>query len=67
MATTKRKFICVQPISSIAKLRFITEMDNLHSCYVDEEKDGILFLSSVNGKYKFTLNKKEDNNWILLK
>ena len=65
--TTKRKFICVEPVSSMAKLRFDTEMDNLHSCYVDGEKDGIMFLTSVNGKYKFTMNKKQDSNWQIVK
>lgn len=65
--TTKRKFVCVEPVSSIAKLRFDTEMDNLHSCYVDDEKNGVLFLSSVNGKYKFTVNKKQDSNWQIVK
>lgn len=68
MATMiKRKFVCVEPVSSMAKLRFDTEMDSLHSCYVDDEKDGILFLSSVNGKYKFTLSKKQDSNWQIVK
>ncbi len=68
MATMiKRKFICVEPVSSMAKLRFDTEMDSLHSCYLDDEQNGILFLSSVNGKYKFTVNKKEDSNWQIVK
>jgi hypothetical protein len=42
-------------------------MDNLHSCYVDDEKDGTMFLTSVNGKYKFTLNKAQDFNWQIVK
>lgn len=68
MATAiKRKFVCVEPISSMAKLRFDTEMDHLHSCYIDDEKDGTLFLTSVNGKYKFSMKKKEDKNWIVVK
>jgi hypothetical protein len=66
-ATIKRKFICVQPVSNMAKLRFNTEMDGLHSCYVDDEKDGTIFLTSVNGKYKFSMNKKEDSNWVVVK
>jgi hypothetical protein len=64
---SKRKFICVEPVSSLAKLRFDTEMSNLHSCYLDNEKDDTLFLSSVNGKYKFTVNKKQDLNWKIVK
>lgn len=63
----KRKFVCVEPISNIAKLRFNMEMDSIHSCYVDDEKDGILYLSAVNGKYKFTVNKKQDSNWQIVK
>ena len=64
---TKRKFVCVEPVSNLAKVRFDVEMDNLHSCYVDDEKDGIMFLTSVNGKYKFTLNKTQDFNWQIVK
>jgi hypothetical protein len=63
----KRKFICIEPVSNIAKLRFATEMDGLHSCYLDDEKNGTMFLTSVNGKYKFTVNKKEDSNWQIVK
>lgn len=65
--TTKRKFVCVEPVSSLAKFRFDTEMDHLHSCYVDEEKDDQMFLTSVNGKYKFTMMKKKDSNWQIVK
>lgn len=64
---SKRKFICVNPVSNLAKLRFDTEMDHLHSCYVDDEKDETMFLTSVNGKYKFTLNKTQDSNWQIVK
>jgi hypothetical protein len=66
-ATIKRKFVCVQPVSSMAKLRFNTEMDHLHSCYVDEENDGVMFLTSVNQRYKFTMSKKNDENWTIIK
>jgi hypothetical protein len=65
--TVKRKFICVEPVSSISKIRFDTEMDNLHSCFVDDEKEGIMFLTSVTGKYKVTVNKKKDSNWQIVK
>jgi hypothetical protein len=64
---TKRKFVCVEPVSDIAKIRFETEMDNLHSCYVDSEKNETMFLTSVNGKYKFTMDVKEDSNWQIIK
>ena len=63
----KRKFICVEPVSNIAKMRFNMEMDSIHSCYVDDEQNGTMFLTSVNGKYKFTVNKKQDSNWQIVK
>ena len=66
-ATIKRKFVCVQPISGPATFRFNTEMDKLHSCYVDDEVNDTMFLTSVNGRYKFTVQKKEDSNWKIVK
>ena len=63
----KRKFVCVEPVSDRAKMRFHNEMDSLHSCYVDNEKDGMMFLASVNGKYKFAMNKSKDSNWKIVK
>jgi len=67
MSKVKRKMVCVVPQSSAAKLRFYTDMSNLHSCYVDNEVDDILYLSSITGKYRFTMNKKEDSHWVLSK
>ena len=63
----KRKLICVQPISSIANIRFDLDMDKLHSCYVDKESEGILSLTSINKKYKFKMNAKNDDNWEIVK
>lgn len=68
MATKiKRKILNVDPISETAKLRFNTEMDQLHSCYVDEEKSDVVYLTSINNKYKFIMNKKTDSNWRIVK
>lgn len=67
MTAIKRKFVCVEPVSSIARIRFDVDMDGLHSCYIDEEKDNTLFLTSINQKYKFSMNKKEDSNWVIVK
>jgi len=64
----KRKIVAVDPISEIAQERFEFYMDSLHSCYVDKEDDGgNLYLTSVNKKYKFVINKKDDQNWKLIK
>tara|TARA_R100000030_G_scaffold12316_2_gene8230 strand:+ start:3416 stop:3616 length:201 start_codon:yes stop_codon:yes gene_type:complete len=65
--TTKRKMVCVDPRSNAARLRFVTEMSKLHSCYIDNELNGILYLTSINGKYRFSMNKKEDKNWAVVK
>ena len=64
---TKRKMICVQPKTSIANIRFELDMDKLHSCYVDDESEGILSLTSINKKYKFKMSKNNDNNWNIVK
>lgn len=69
MTTTKvkRKIITVEPISNVSKNRFNSLMSNLHSCYVDDEKDDTMYLTSVNGKYKFTMSTKDDFNWRIIK
>ena len=67
MSKVKRKMVCVVPQSSAAKLRFYTDMSNLHSCYVDNEVDGVLYLTSITGKYRFKMNKKKDTHWVLSK
>lgn len=59
--------VCVQPKTSIANIRFELDMDKLHSCYVDEEYNGIFSLTSINKKYKFRMNMKNDDNWELVK
>lgn len=63
----KRKIITVNPISKLAKIRFEEMMDSLHSCYVEGEDDAMMFLCSVNKKYQFIVNKKNDTNWKLIK
>lgn len=63
----KRKIVTIDPLTKIAQERFEDYMDGLHSCYVDDEVNGILYLTSVNKKYKFTMNKKNDTNWKLVK
>jgi hypothetical protein len=65
--TAKRKMVCVDPCSNTAQLRFVTEMSKLHSCYVDNEINDILYLTSINGKYRFSMHKKEDRNWAVVK
>ena len=63
----KTKFVTVQPKSSKAKNRFSNMMDGLHSCKVQQEDDGRMFLESITGRYFFWISKFNDPNWTLIK
>ena len=65
--TPKTEFICVKPKSSKAKNRFANQMDKLHSCRVEQRKDGKVFLASISGKYFFSMNESADDDWIVIK
>ena len=67
MVKTKRKIVSVEPITDIAKNRFDLYMNGLHSCYVDDENDYSMYLTSINKKYKFNMNKIGDLNWRVVK
>ena len=54
---TKRKFINVIPLSSKAKNRFNNIMENFHAMIVEQENDTQYFVTSLNKKYCFWLNK----------
>jgi hypothetical protein len=63
----KTEFICVQPKSKKAKNRFANMMDKLHSCRIEQRKDGKLFLASISGKYFFWMNESSDDHWEIIK
>jgi len=63
----KTEFICVKPKSNKAKNRFANEMDKLHSCRVEDRKDGRVFLASISGKYFFWMNEFSDDHWEVIK
>ncbi len=67
MTTMKTEFLCVQPKTSKAKNRFANEMYNLHSCRVEKREDGKIFLASINGRYFFWINEREDDHWSIIK
>lgn len=67
MIETKRKIVCVEPMTDIAKDRFNLYMNGLHSCYVDDENDNSMYLTSINKKYKFNMSKTGDLNWKVVK
>lgn len=61
----KKKFVNVTPLSSKAKNRFINIMDSFHACEVENEKDGKLFLVSLNRQYCFWIEKSGNEHWRL--
>ena len=63
----KKEFICVKPKSKVAKDRFLSDMRELHSCVVNNRKDGLTFVESISGKYSFCLNEYSDDHWEVIK
>ena len=63
----KKEMICVNPKSSQAKERFSKEMDLLHSCRVEKRQQGKLYLSSISGRYKFSMHESCDDHWEVVK
>ena len=63
----KPEFLYVRPRSSEANQRFVNRMDRLHSCKVDKREDGRVFLSSISGRYLFSLMESDDNDWEIIK
>ena len=64
--TMKTEFICVKPKSRKALNRFANQMRGLHSCRVEQRKDGKVFLASVSGNYFFWLSEDGDDHWEVL-
>tara|TARA_R100001510_G_C7627960_1_gene187449 strand:- start:1051 stop:1248 length:198 start_codon:yes stop_codon:yes gene_type:complete len=63
----KTEFLCVKPKTSKAKNRFANMMDNLHSCRIEDRKDGQIFLASISGRYFFWINENnEDTHWEII-
>ena len=63
----KTEFIWVKPRTSEAQDRFINNMHNLHSCRVDKREYGKVYLSSISGKYLFSIHEGGDDNWEIIK
>mgnify|MGYP004014563119 FL=1 len=63
----KTEFLCVKPKTSKAKNRFANMMDSLHSCRIENRKDGQIFLASISGRYFFWINENnEDTHWEII-
>jgi len=67
MMKVKKKFVNVEPISSAAKDRFVNIMNSFHACEVEQEKDEMYFLASLNKKYYMWLPKKGNEHWKVVK
>jgi hypothetical protein len=67
MTKIKKKFVNVTPLSSKAKNRFVNIMESFHSCEVEQEKDNLLFLVSLNKKYCFWVQREGNEHWRIEK
>ena len=63
----KPEFLYVKPSSSEASNRFVNKMDRLHSCRVDNRVNGRVFLSSISGRYLFSMMESDDKDWEIIK
>ena len=63
----KSEFLYVRPRSSEASNRFVNKMDRLHSCRVDNRVNGRVFLSSISGRYLFSMMESDDKDWEIIK
>ena len=63
----KPEFLYVRPRSSEASNRFVNKMDRLHSCRVDNRVNGRVFLSSISGRYLFSMMESDDKDWEIIK
>jgi len=63
----KPEFLYVRPRSSEANQRFVNKMDRLHSCRVDNRVNGRVFLSSISGRYLFSMMESDDKDWEIIK
>ena len=62
----KTEFICVKPRSTEASDRFENKMDRLHSCKVEKREYGRVYLSSISGRYMFTMFEGGDDHWEII-
>ena len=57
--------IKVKPISSKAKNRFANLMSNNEICIIEQQRDGMMFLTSANRKNHFWVSIDNDPHWML--
>jgi hypothetical protein len=58
--------ITVIPQSDVAKFRFETEMNRLHTCRVIHRTDSELYVESANRNYHFIIQKDNDSHWKIV-
>jgi hypothetical protein len=64
---TKRKFVNIIPKSSKAKNRFVNIMQSFHAMEVEQEKDNMLFLVSLNRQYCTWIPREGNEHWSVVK
>jgi len=64
---TKKKFINVKPKSFKAKNRFVNIMGSFHAMEIEQEKDNMFFLVSLNRQYCTWVPKNGNEHWEIVK
>lgn len=64
---SKTKFVSAIPLSIQAKDRFDNIMNLFHSCKIENETETMYFLTSLNGKYRFWVQKEGNEHWKIEK
>lgn len=59
------KTASVTPISKKAKNRFANMMNNDAQCIIEQQKDGKVFLASMNNRYFFWVALDNDPDWMV--
>jgi hypothetical protein len=57
--------IQVTPISKKAKNRFSNLMNKNETCIIEQQRDGMMFLTSANRKNHFWVRVDNDPHWML--
>jgi hypothetical protein len=65
--TKKKKFAQVIPLTEEATIYFEDYMFRLHSCIIEKEVGSKMYLTSINGKHSFWVDKSGDKDWSIIK
>ena len=63
----KSEFLYVKPKSKEANSRFVNRWIGYIHVEIDKREDGRVFLSSISGRYLFSIMESDDKDWEIIK